>query len=269
MRRDRELERELGELGSRIEYPPTPDLARAVRRRLEEGDRTPRRGGFPTLSARWAAAAALLLILALPVLSPTTRETFSGLFVAGPAAEGGKPQGVAVESGDAPSRPSSRERAEPLGAGMGFGEPITLREARARGGEGSPVLLPEAIEPGEPDGIYALGPPSEGGVALVYRSRPGLPPLRDTQIGLVLTELTGDLESTYLKEAGGMTVIEEVSVGGERGFWIPDGRYPAPPDGRTWRPRAGVLLWEREGRALRLEADLQRKEALRIAESTR
>ncbi len=122
MRRDRELERELGELGSRIEYPPTPDLARAACRRLEEEERTPRRGGFglPTLSARWAAAAALLLFLAVPLLSPATRETFSGPFVAGPAAEGGKPQGVAVESGDGAPRPSSAGRAES----------IALREAR-------------------------------------------------------------------------------------------------------------------------------------------
>jgi hypothetical protein len=268
---ERELERELGELGSRIEYPPTPDLARAVRRRLEEGDRTPRRAGFglPTLPARWAAAAALLLFLAVPVLSPATRETFSGPFVAGPAAEGGKPQSAAVESGDAAPSPSSPERAVPIGAGMGLGEPITLREARRRGREGAPVLWPEAKKLGEPDGVYALGPPGEGGVALVYRSRPGLPPLGDTSIGLVLTELTGDLESTYLEEAGSVTGFEEVSVGGGRGYWISDGRYLAPPGGRTWRPRAGVLLWEREGRALRLEADLQKKEAIRIAESTR
>ena len=261
MRRDRELERELGELGSRIEYPPTPDLARAARRRLEEEERTPRRGGFglPTLSARWAAAAALLLFLAVPLLSPATRETFSGPFVAGPAADGGKPQGVAVESGDGAPRPSSPGRAES----------ITLREARARAGDGAPVLLPRAKELGEPDEVYALGRPSRGGVALVYRSRPGLPPLGDTGIGLVLTELTGDLESTYLEEAGSMKGFEEVSVGGGRRYWVPGGHRLAPPDGRTWRPRAGVLLWEREGRALRLEADLPKKEAIRIAESTR
>jgi hypothetical protein len=259
MRRDRELERELGELGSRIEYPPTPDLARAARRRLEEEERTPRRGGFglPTLSARWAAAAALLLFLAVPLLSPATRETFSGPFVAGPAADGGKPQGVAVESGDGAPRPSSPGRAES----------ITLREARARAGDGAPVLLPRAKELGEPDEVYALGRPSRGGVALVYRSRPGLPPLGGTEIGLVLTELPGDLESTYLEEA--MRGYEEASVGGGGGYWIPDGRRLEHPDHRTWRPRAGVLLWEREGRALRLEADLPKGEAIRIAESTR
>jgi hypothetical protein len=266
MQRDRDRERELGELGSRIEYPPTPDLARAARRRLEEGDRTPRRGGFglPPLWARWAAAAALLLFVGIPLLSPAAREMFSGPFVAGPAADGGKPQGAAVESGDAAPRPSSSERAEPVGANRGFGERITLQEARA--GDDAPILLPEAMDLGAPDEVYALGAPREGGVALVYRSQPGLPPLGDTGIGLLLTEVPGDLESAYLtRSASG---FEEVKVGGGRGYWYPEGRAPAVV-GSSWHPRAGVLLWEQEGRALRLEADLPKAEAVRIAESTR
>ncbi len=84
-----------------------------------------------------------------------------------------------------------------------------------------------------------------------------------------MTELPGDLDATYLEEAGSSRGLEEVSVGSGRGYWIPDGRRLAPPDGRTWRPRAGVLLWEREGRRLRLEADLPKREVVRIAESTR
>jgi hypothetical protein len=273
MRRDRDLERELEDLGSRIEYPPTPDLAGAVLRRLEEGDRTPRRRGFglPDLSARWAAAAALLLFLAVPLLSPATRETFSGWFVAAepPAADGGKPQDAAVEPGDAAPRPSSSERAEPIGANRGLGERITLREARARAGDAAPVLLPRAMKLGEPDEVYALGPSREDGVALVYRSRPGLSSLGGTGIGLVLTEVPGDLESAYL-ETRSATGFEEVNVDGGRGFWYPEGHHPAPPVvGRSWHPRADVLLWEREGRALRMEANLPKAEAVRIAGSTR
>jgi hypothetical protein len=269
MRRDRDLERELEELGARIEYPPTPDLAGAARRRLEEEggqERTPRRGGFglPPLWARWAAAAALLLFVGIPLLSPVARETFSDWFVAGPAADGGKPRGAAVESGDAAPRPSSSKRAEPVGANRGFGERITLHEARA--GDDAPILLPEAMDLGAPDEVYALGAPREGGVALVYRSRPGLPPLGDTGIGLLLTEVPGDLESAYLPRSA--TGFEEVKVDGGRGYWYPEGRAP-PVVGSSWHPRAGALLWEREGRALRLEADLPKAKAVRIAESTR
>ena len=266
MRRDRDLERELGDLGARIEYPPTPDLARAARRRLEEEDRASRRGGFglSPLWARWAAAAALLLFVGIPLFSPAAREMFSGWFVAGPAADGGKPQGAAVESGDAAPRPSASERAGPVGADRGFGERITLHEARA--GDDAPILLPEAMDLGAPDEVYALARSPERGVALVYRSQPGLPPLGDTGIGLLLTEVPGDLESAYLTR--GATGLEEVKVDGRRGYWHPEGRV-APVAGSSWHPRAGVLLWEREGRALRLEADLPKAEAVRIAESTR
>src|SRR5215212_3872145 len=88
---DRELERELRELGSHIEYPPTPDLARAVRRSLdEEGEERAsrsRRVWSSLPSTRWAAAAtALLLIVAVPVLSPAMRATVAGFFEAGQSA---------------------------------------------------------------------------------------------------------------------------------------------------------------------------------------
>jgi hypothetical protein len=271
MRRDRDLERELGELGARIEYPPTPDLARELRRQLEEEgeeERRRRRGWFrfPDPISRLAAAAALLLVLGVPVLSPAMRETFSSWFVEGQSAAGGGPSGVAVESGDAAPRQSSSEEAPPVGSNRGFGEPITLREARAA--QDAPILLPEAMKLGVPDEVYALEPSSGGGVVLVYRSRPGLPPLGDSGIGLVLTERTGDLGSTYLEEARSVNGFEEVNVGGERGYWIPHGSAPSVV-GSAWHPRADVLLWEREGQALRLQADLSKREAIRIAESTR
>ena len=53
---ERELESELRELGALIDYPPTPDVAHAARRVLDEteNDRPRRfRLAFPTL--RWAA----------------------------------------------------------------------------------------------------------------------------------------------------------------------------------------------------------------------
>jgi hypothetical protein len=272
MRRDRDLERELGELGVRMEYPPTPDLAPEVRRQLEEEgaeERTLRRrwSRLPDPVSRWAAAAVLLLVVGVPALSPATRETFSSWFVAGQTSDGGGPSGVAVESGDAAPRQSSSEEAPRLGSNRGFGERITLREARAA--EDAPILLPEAMRLGAPDEIYALESPIDGGVALVYRSRPSLPPLGDSGIGLVLTERTGGLGSTYFEEARSAKGFEEVNVGGERGYWIPNGSYLTSPVVRAWHPRADVLLWERGGLALRLEADLSKREAIRIAESTR
>src|ERR671916_1130968 len=81
---DRELERELNELRGYIEYPPTPDVARAARRVLdEEVNRGPRRFLTALPAMRWAAvAAAFVLVVAVPTLSPGLRATVSDWFVA-------------------------------------------------------------------------------------------------------------------------------------------------------------------------------------------
>jgi len=96
--RERDLDRELQDLGPRVEYPPAPDLARSVRSRLEaersEGNGRGRR--FPPW-AGWAVAAALVLLVAVPVFSLAVRDTGSGVFSASGGAAGGAAGGGAVE----------------------------------------------------------------------------------------------------------------------------------------------------------------------------
>jgi hypothetical protein len=269
---DRELERELRELGSRIEYPPTPDLARAVRSRLDEEatERPARRRGFrlPMVSTRWAVAAMFVVVLAVPVLSPTVRDTVASWFVAGQAASSGAGDPPGRFADEAEPEASSVEAVRRHGESLGFGEPLTLREARTRAGSDGPILLPRASKPGEPDAIYAAGPAGEDGVVLVYRARTELPALGDTRVGLLLTELSGDVRSTFLAE--GMpdaTRFEEVGVGGEQAYWFPDGRHLLSQPGEAERLPGGALLWEREGRALLLRVELTREEAIQLAES--
>jgi hypothetical protein len=271
---DTELERELRELGSRIEYPPTPDLARAVRSRLdEEGTQRPaRRRGFrlPMTSTRWAVAAMFVLVLAVPVLSPTARHTIAGWFVAGQVASSGAGGPSGGFADEAEPEASSVDAARPLGGSLGFGERLALREARTRAGADGPIFLPREPELGEPDAVYATGLAGEDGVVLVYRTRTGLPALGDTGVGLLLTELPGDVRSTYLAE--GMpdaTRFEEVGVGGKQGYWLPDGRYLRSQAGEAERLPGGALLWEREGRALLLRAELTEEEAIQLAGSVR
>ncbi len=104
---DEELEQRLRDLGARMEYPPTPDVAGTVRRELDEEARStrPRRslGWPPFLTPRWTAAAAALLVICAFALSPTLRSTLSSPFTtgfqAGPeAGSAAKPEGNA--SGD-------------------------------------------------------------------------------------------------------------------------------------------------------------------------
>ena len=297
-RRDggRDLEQELRDFGSHLEYPPTPDLARTARLRLEaevdeNAARTARGGRFwlPALSPRWAVAAMFMIVLAVPALSPNARDALSGLFLAGGAVfyesgaarSGGEAGGAGedkIMSGQAGTQnaPSAAEEAMPESASggqadsggtpTGLGEQITLQEARSRTGD-APLLLPRTKILGPPDEVYAAGPRGTGGAALVYRARFGLPPIGGTEIGLVLTELPGGLASSYLG-ATPEAALEAVSVGNMRGYWVPGGRGLPETTGRT-KPPGGVLLWKQGGRALRLESNLAREEAIRIAESVR
>jgi len=84
---DEEAERRLRDLGARMEYPPTPDVASAVRRRLEEEERPPASRRTlrwpPFLAPRWTAVAAALVVICVLALSPTLRNTLSGPFAPG------------------------------------------------------------------------------------------------------------------------------------------------------------------------------------------
>src|ERR687890_829916 len=230
---DRELERELNELRGYIEYPPTPDVARAARRVLdEEVNRGPRRFLTALPAMRWVAvAAAFVLVVAVPTLSPE-RQTEAGAPPAGESKSG-----------------------ESLAARLS-GERITLQEAQAR--LDGALLLPRMPKLGKPDEVYAGETPGKDGIVLIYRD--GLPPLGEAGISLVLTETPGDIGSAYLR--GKTTVgseFERVSVDGGPGYWGFAGH----------RLPGHVLLWEQGGVALRLEADVRKEQAIHIAESVR
>jgi hypothetical protein len=258
---DRELERELRELGSLIDYPPTPNVARAARNVLDEAanEQSRRlRRAFPTM--RWAAvAAAFVLVVTVPTLSPGLRATVSDWFGAATfyqstGVDAGSPERES-EAG-APPAGVSESGTSPAQAPQFSGELISLREAQAR--MDGALLLLRTPELGKPEEIYTVGTASKEGVMLVYKDGP--PPLGDTGIHLVLTEVPGDLEPAYLtgRTTAGST-FDRVSVDGNPGYWRSAGnRLP----GQT-------LLWEQGGVALRLEANVKKEQAIRIAESAR
>jgi hypothetical protein len=259
---DKELERELRELGGLIDYPPTPDAARAARNALEEeADDRPRRFRMAFPAMRWAVAAAFVLVVAVPALSPSLRATISDWFVTedsqsagGPAVDAGSPERQS-EAG-APAAGESKSGTSHALAPRFSGERITPREAQARM-EGA-LLLPRTPRLGKPDEIYAGGTSGKDGVELVYRE--GLPPLGDTGISLVLTEVPGGIEPAYLRGKTPVgSELERVSADGGPGYWRPAGN----------RLPGHVLLWEQGGVALRLQTNVQKERAIRIAESVR
>ena len=113
MQPDRDLDRELRDLGPRVEYPPVPDLARSVRGRLEtEVDST---GSPPRARPQlwWLAAAALVLLVAVPVVSLAIRDTVGGAFSAGGDAAGGVAESGGRETGGGPTRLTEETAAGP------------------------------------------------------------------------------------------------------------------------------------------------------------
>lgn len=298
--REPNIENELRGLGPHLGYPPTPDLASSVRARLDaersRGDGRDRR--LPAWTG-WAVAAALLLLVAVPVLSLAVRGGLGAGGMAGGAAESGRgdvtvvrderagvpgpgnepttyAQGAeagsagaaSVSSGEAASAYPSRGGRPPLGEGLGLGERTTLREARTR--SEAAILFARSPRLGTPDEAYdRAGVP---GFTLLYRERyrgrPRLPGLEDTRVGLILTQTPGDVGAAYLRGGAKKADLEPVRINGETGYWVP-ASGTGPEVARSAGLFAGVLLWERYGQALRLEAEVSKREAVRIAGSVR
>ena len=267
-RRELDLERALADLAASLEFPPTPDLAAAVTARLEEAPApTPTRPRRRRWSAGWrrlavAGLAAVLLAAAVLVASPGTREAVArrlGL------------RGVGVELGGPPpptvtTRPGQR-------LDLGLGERVTLAEARRR--VDFPVLVPAAAGFREPAAVYVdRATPPGGRVDLVYRARPGLPASPFTDVGLLVTEFRGQPTPEFIKKTTVLGTVEEVRVGGQPGYW-----FSGEPHFFTYQDARGnlrdertrlagnTLIWQRGELTLRIEGQITRQEALRIAES--
>jgi hypothetical protein len=276
-RRELDLEQALADLAASLEFPPTPDLAAAVTARLDEAPaRRPaaparRWGRLAGLIGRpgWrrlavAGLAAVLLAVAVLVASPGTREAVArrlGL------------RGVGVQLGGPPPPTVTTRPGERLD--LGLGERVTLEEARRR--VGFPVLVPGAAGFQQPAAVYVNeAVPAGGRVDLVYRARPGLSASPFTDVGLLVTEFRGQPTPEFLKKVAVLGMVEEVRVGGEPGYW-----FSGEPHFFTYRDAAGnlrdeqtrlagnTLVWQRGELTLRIEGEISKQEALRIAESMR
>ena len=243
-----ELELELREL--RVDWPETPDIAGVVGERLAAAPARPRRSWF-NRPVWQLAVAATALIIAVVMVVPPARSAVLDLLGFGSVR--------IVREEPRPSR---------FASGLGLGEPVTLEQARRR----FPVLVPAAV--GEPDAVYLTEDPSVR-VDLVYRERPGLPASANTGAGLLVTEFHAVAEPLIEKTAGAGARVERLTVGGDPAFFISgaDHGFAYIQRGSTGsfepqRLAGNTLLVERsDGVLLRIEGELDRDEAVKIAES--
>src|SRR4051794_18098888 len=213
---ERQVEEALRELGTRLDYPPTPEFARQVRARLAAAP--PRRSRWSLLAAPAARRIALtLVVLAALVgivlaLSPAARNAVAGRLgipginityvtpvpTAYPPAPTTTSTPVPATTIPSATRPASATAAgtppgattrtsaapTPVGAHLFLGQLLTLEAVRAR--VSFPVLVPALPELGPADEVYYDLPPAGGMVSLVWHARPGLPAVADTGVGLLL-----------------------------------------------------------------------------------
>ena len=243
-----DLERELRALDAAVEFPATPDLAAAVRARIEA---PPPRPAFAWRRPLALVLAVLVAGLAAAMAVPSARTAileWLGL------------RGVSIER--VPEQPSPR-----LGGELLLGERSTLAEARSDAE--FRVRVPTAPGYEDPDAVYVSRDSVSGGyVSFVYGS--------GDRVDVLVSQFRARIHEDFIhKLVGPGTGVERVSVSGAPGFWI-EGPHEILYVDRNGgeipernRLAGNTLLWQVGAVTYRLEGELTKDEALRIAGSMR
>jgi hypothetical protein len=239
-----ELELALRDLGTSLDWPGDPDLEQRVL------------GGIRQAPARRRLVPRRALVIALAVLAVAIGAVFAVPQTRAAILEFFHLRGVTIQRVDELPTVSVE-----TGLGTFLGDPVTLAEARERAGFA--VVVPEAL--GEPDGVYFQGSPPGGMVSFLYGS--------SDDPRALFTQFAASVDEAIFKKVAPDTKVEPVTVDGQPGFWVQGAHYFSyfDRDGQMQseqvRLAGNVLLWERGTRTLRLEADVSKEEALRIAAS--
>ncbi len=241
-----QLERALRDLGPRYPYPPTPNLSSRVRMRITaQRIVRPRRLELWRDPRRLALVAGVLLVLlgAAAVANPSTRDAIAHFFHV---------QGVIV------NREKSLPSLSPV-TPLDLGRRTTLADAQSK--VNFTIALPAEL--GDPDAVYVVTGIPGGEVALAYSPRPGIPLVKQTGLGVLITEFRGDLIPGFLtKGVGPGTTLQETSVNGDPGWWIAGEphevfvRVEGSDQLETLRMAANTLIWDHAGVTYRIESGL-------------
>ncbi len=232
-----ELELALARLGGEIDYPEAPDLVGPVRRRLAEG-RRPMAWRRPLV----IALAALFVAVAAVMAVPQARSQILDWFGIG---------SVTIRYVD------DLPKVEKTQEDLALGERVSLADARERAQFGIEVPTIEGLE--DPD-VYQG---RLGQVSFLYGS--------EEDPRLLITQIigTGALEKLLSQE----TTVERVRVGPAEGAWLEGGEHVLffPSTGPESQRLVGntLLLQREDGVTVRIEADISKREAVRIFRSMR
>ena len=280
---DPELEAALRELGTALDWPPTPDVAAAVSTRLATSGRPT--GGAPDRPIPRTVLAPRRWLRSVPRSVPRSLVLAAAiaLLVAGVAlgirfgldllrVEFGPVPSLAPPTTMSPGPGASSTTLERLGSSLGLGTRTSLESVQAEAG--FPVVVP--TDPGLPDGVFLGGQTLRGQVAFVYAPREGLPASDHLDgAGLLITQNRGSVDTGLVRkivDSGG--TVERTTVGDARAYWFagdPHGFWYLGPDGQvvvdTGRRVGNTLAWERGDILYRIEGEIDLERALEIAVS--
>ena len=256
----------LADLGTHVAYPATPDLRQQVLARIAEPEAVPwwRQVASPRYGLAPALVTVALVLVAVLVFSPDARATAADIL---------RLRGVEIFRGPVPTPSPSPSRSSELG----LGALVTIEDARK--GAGYPVVVPTDELLGAADEVYLRALATSDQISFLYRVRPGIPLSAEAGVAALVSEFSGGSvdERFFGKVLDRDTTVEMVTIDGQPGFWI-QGRphlffYSAGPGGEilqeTLRLAGNTLIWQRGPVLLRLEAQVDRATALRIAASFR
>ena len=275
---DAQLATALAELGAQIAWPATPDVRARVRARIQA---EPRRTRWWTAiwSPRYGFAPAIVTIaialLAVLAFSPEARATATDIL---------RLRGIELFRGPVPT-PSPTPSRSPGAAitpaplpSAGLGTLVTFSEAAGRAGY--PLLVPVDPLLGAPDEVYLRAVTGSTAVSFVYRTRPNIPVAPLAGVAAIVTQFSGGTvdEQFFGKVLDQGTTVEKVTVNGQPGFWIQGtphfffyraGGSSSSVQQETLRLAGNTLIWTQGDLLLRLEAQVDKATALRIAASFR
>ncbi|HEY7076999.1 MAG TPA: hypothetical protein VH418_16595 [Solirubrobacteraceae bacterium] len=285
-----DLERALRELEP--DWPPTPDLAVAVRARLAAepapgrpagglgarlrrpgptapGPTEPGRGGGLRRPGPTAPGPGARLPRPHPALAAVLGAllVFGVVMAASPSARSTVLRWLGLKSVEVrQAPPAATPPPVRRGSELGLGNPVTL--AAAKRAAGFPVPVPSALGP--PAVVYLDKVPGTGPrVSLVYAPQAGIPRSRISGVGLLVTAFRGDPFPVIQKTIIGAHA-ERLTIAGSPAIWLPraHGFAYATPGGVGFEPQRladRTLLVERGGVLLRIEGRITRARAVAIA----
>jgi hypothetical protein len=256
---DRDLERTLSDIGTRLDGP-RHDMWPAVRARIAERRTQPwwSRFGLDRRTLTPIAATLVVILIAAFLLTPRFADALGHLLSI-----------PGVQIYQVPQSPTARPNASP----PFFAGQRVATAAEASRIAGFAVRTPVAL--GEPSAIYVETAPVR--VTIVYASVEGIPVSPQAGVSAIVVEFRGTLETQIMSKAVGPdTFLDAVPLGSGVAYYLsgkPHQFFFKDPGGNlqpeTLRLAGNTLLWEEGGYTYRLEAQVSREEAVRLASSFR